>query len=706
MATLPATKNPKATFANGVVTFTWENQINPSTGFVSGSYVDIYRETWPPNFIGPQLPVKIARVPINAISYEDSAVQRNYTYYYEARPYNPNHTTPTVPRAKITLPPYPPAAPSALSVALSGQKKAIVKFSRNATVNAPVDQCIVERKVRNGAWQALYTLTGSGSQMQFEDDATSIDSGYSYRVRNKNSSGYSGWVESAIMYTLPRSPSKPTFDRKGLPDGQIAVILGVSSQIADGAQIQRSTDKVNWTTAVTSNVASTVLVDSPPEGVFYYRARYLRGTSASAWSDVSDAVATMCRPSAPDLIEPMSGALVEYTDEPIEFRWRHQSLDESDQTEAQLQYSTDGVDWIGVDVDSDMHVLLDNDFENNSTIYWRVRTKGIDPEFGPWSGVRQMFLKSRPVIELQSPGAIIDRLPFAVSFDYEDASGDLVDTQVDITDLDTGAYVFRKSAGASTYIEVPKEQFVPVDGREYLVEVVCRSSSGMTVSFSQGVVASFTPPKVVTINVDVDADRGFAIIRCVVDDMSAGEDVVSMSIFRVNGDDETLIATDLQGGQQVVDRYAPVNKDYAYRVIAYAESGAAREVQHKGSIKTPYAFFYFGDGGIARAMFDPADPRKHSSPQRDLVHYAGRKYPVMYNTKARDQVHSFSAHVIGQEEIDAFDYLGDAGRCFYKSVSGIVFHAACDVDVTPDLTHVGSHADVTISLTRIEGESL
>ena len=45
-------------------------------------------------------------------------------------------------------------------------------------------------------------------------------------------------------------------------------------------------------------------------------------------------------------------------------------------------------------------------------------------------------------------------------------------------------------------------------------------------------------------------------------------------------------------------------------------------------------------------------------------------------------------------------------KCVFKSVAGDVFHAAVDVDIDPVLELPGNHADVSVSIQRVDGEQL
>ena len=233
-----------------------------------------------------------------------------------------------------------------------------------------------------------------------------------------------------------------------------------------------------------------------------------------------------------------------------------------------------------------------------------------------------------------------------------------------------------------------------------------RSTSGLQSTASMPFRVEFELPRRASLRIEADIERGYAELQCIVDNNDEGQDVESLSIWRVTRDGEMLIASDLSDGSSVVDRYAPLNTEYSYRVAAYAASGASRATEHPGSIKTPYCFVYYGDGLMARAQFDPTEQRNLERANRTLVRYAGREYPVLYDAGGISDTRPLTAHVIGEEEVRAFEDLILYPRAIVKSVAGDVFHVAADVSVNRDLCMPTTHADISLSLTRVDGEAL
>ncbi|MFR3876792.1 MAG: hypothetical protein ACLTYW_00055 [Collinsella sp.] len=174
---------------------------------------------------------------------------------------------------------------------------------------------------------------------------------------------------------------------------------------------------------------------------------------------------------------------------------------------------------------------------------------------------------------------------------------------------------------------------MPEDGGEYRIVATARSTSGLQSTASMPFRVEFELPRRASLRIEADIERGYAELQCIVDNNDEGQDVESLSIWRVTRDGERLIASDLSDGSSVVDRYAPLNTEYSYRVAAYAASGASRATEHPGSIKTPYCFVYYGDGLMAaRSSTRPSSATSSAPTARSCATRAG---PIpSYTTRA------------------------------------------------------------------------
>ena len=189
----------------------------------------------------------------------------------------------------------------------------------------------------------------------------------------------------------------------------------------------------------------------------------MRGSLVSAWSEPSEAVVTICAPAAPTLLTPTRGQVLLVSQGRVTFTWHHNPIDGSAQSAAEVQYSTDGASWKTVTATTARSASVPN-FPLNSTVYWRVRTKGVHADFGPWSGNSSFHVRQPPQLAFDAPGQTVRNVPVGVSVQYVDASGALAAMAVAITDMG-GNVLYEEALGTSTATSVTKDEWMPEDGR-------------------------------------------------------------------------------------------------------------------------------------------------------------------------------------------------------------------------------------------------
>ena len=184
-------------------------------------------------------------------------------------------------------------------------------------------------------------------------------------------------------------------------------------------------------------------------------------------------------------------------------------------------------------------------------------------------------------------------------------------------------------------------------------------------------------------------------------------DAVSISVLRVNADGTTTqLLADGESGTGIVDKYAPLNTNYQYAVVTRAASQAVRTVYVDNLLASVHWFAYWADK-IARATWNPSGQTSISRPEKKRVHYVGREYPVSYDTLAIDQQNSMSWTLLPADEADGFrELMCDGGRGVYKGCDGQVFHADFEYTSSADFWHITRNEQVSLTITRIDGEQL
>ena len=186
-------------------------------------------------------------------------------------------------------------------------------------------------------------------------------------------------------------------------------------------------------------------------------------------------------------------------------------------------------------------------------------------------------------------------------------------------------------------------------------------------------------------------------------------DAESISVIRVNKDgSRTQLADHAANYTAIVDKYAPLNTAYVYEVVTYAESGAYAVEVTPNLLESTRWFAYWGENNIAWAQWNPSGSYTLARPEKKRVHYAGRKWPVSYDSKAMEQEHSMTWTVVDMDDWQNgfIDLMNGGGRGVYKGCDGWVFHADFDYNATPNYTSITRMGEVGLSITRIDGEQL
>lgn len=475
-----------------------------------------------------------------------------------------------------TVPTWKPNACSVCGNVRVTDNKNTVSWTGSPTTARPYEGITVERQMDGGSWSVIASLAGGSTS--WNDSSTNANHGYRYRVVPYNSAGKaSSYAVSDVTYNTPAAPTKVSAVRKS--STTVSISIENPANTATALELQRSTDGTTWETVQTCMGAPvTSLEDNPEGGTFYYRARNTRGQLISDWSPSSDSVTTVCAPSSPTLLEPASGMVLPKTQEEVSFYWIHSPIDGSMQTKAELQYSLDaGSTWETVAVEGDAQsVAVPNSFEVNSSISWRVRTKGVHDDFGPWSDIRLLRVCQVPSIVVTHPNsdeALVEDVPIAVSWEYDDPSGIQRDVAVTIRDEMGGMLWSRTVQGTATSILVDASEILLPNESSFEISLAASSTSGLSASAVRMFHTSYEEPA--TPSLDIAIDEVYGRVLLIVgsgDEAFADEEAAatfptttSLGVFRKNPDGRLVaLANGMQGGAGVVDVYPPLDQELTY----------------------------------------------------------------------------------------------------------------------------------------------
>lgn len=607
---------------------------------------------------------------------------------------------------------YAPNAPSNCTNTRNSDTKNTVSWTAPTTsTTKPVNSIKVERSVDGGSWSQIASV--GGSTTSYSDATTSADHSYQYRVRSYNTAGYSSYAASGTTYNTPSAPTSITASR--LAEKKVGLTIANDARTATALELQRSTDQSTWEDVATiSGSPVTATEDEPGGGTFWYRARNTRGSLVSAWSPVSNAVVTICAPNAPALIAPASGVTLSMATLDLVFSWKHSPIDGSSQTSAELRYRSSNGEalvaedeiWTTVAVEGETQsASIENAFEVNSTITWSVRTKGAHEDFGPWSSNRVFYLRQEPSVSFAAPsdGFIVKNTPIRIALQYDDASGSLANAS--LTVMREESVVYSLDMGTETSAEISAEDWLPQNKESYTLSISVRSTSTLTASAMREVTVDYVLPQPAKLDLKPDDETGYMSVFVGIEANEEMAEVASISVYRITEEGRMLLGSGLEVGTSVSDRFAPLNTDYSYEAVSFADSGAVNTVVFMARIDSSWAYLYFSNG-LARGMWNP-QTTYDIEPAYKLVHYAGRKYPVGYMRDNLTEAHTVKVTLMERDEARAFRKMADACEpVVAKTWDGLVFHAIPVLKFAPVSGTSAYWGEVSVGLERIDGDAL
>lgn len=667
-------------------------------------------------------------------SYDDTDVEPGGKYYYRAKAYNSvkSYSDPL----EYDEPVYTSASSSAVPSVATSQTGNTVTVTWTCDLAAiqkgSVTEFIVMRSANGGTFARVGTVDAVAGQASYSyRDTVASGSTYEYRVDVSGSGGQSqgGTTGGGEIETAPNAPSSVSVYRNGSDD--VVINISGSSSNADNVVIERSIDGGNWTQIASESYPLTTYTDENviASDSIEYRVRYTNSSGESGWA-YSGAVQIKQKPEKPFLKSPVNGSPIDMDAGVVRLIWQHRPLDGTPQTAAQIyiELYRDGEECESGSIYLDDETYYDLDISEllpNDKIYWAVRTKGCwsagtsDPEddYSGWSDYSEFTLLKKPSLAFTEPhnADVISELPVIIEFSYNDQCGTLRQLQVDIIknhevvktiEVDVGS----GTSGTYTY---NLKGFLFDNETVYGLKAYALSSSGLTDETSISISIQYDDvsipggllPMVVS-----DPETGYTYVTCLRDKTEDEHGVVPEPVaiaeaylYRVH-DFETVLVSSVYEGLQILDKYAPINVDYDYKLLLMTEDGEVSIVTITVRNNSPYWFCYFGDE-IAKAKWNPEGEANYDRPERKEVRYSGRRYPVSYDQDAADETFNFSTVLLEREELNLFKKLmRKGGTGIWKSGDGDVYDANFKFKHRSDFKGPQRRWNASLSVTRIDGE--
>ncbi|PRB02758.1 hypothetical protein CQ047_17800 [Microbacterium sp. MYb72] len=513
----------------------------------------------------------------------------------------------------FTLPTIP-RTPSSLTVTRVADEQHALNWVRNSTYTSVV----IQRQTNDGAWQQIAVAAGNAAS--FTDTTTIAAQKYTYRVAGGAAAGWSGWSNTASVFTTPPVPTGLAATRSSNDISVAATVAGYTIAV----------DIQDETTTVVSGLAVGSLpwthVTPNPAVPHRYRARASLASGGvgsttlySAWSVYSNTVQLLSAPNPPTGLNP-NGA-VRPVDETIQFQWTHNPVDSSAQTAYELRHRVPAGAWTtlsGTTASSRTVTLPVGDRE------WQVRTKGSHPDWSAWSATAVVTVIDRPGVAVTQPDGTWDASLLTVTWSWLQAQGRPQSAwQLEL--ISAGIVIeSQQGSGASGSVVLATK----LTQGAWTLRVRAATGDVWSVWASEAFVVTFDPPAAPVVSGVWDETQGGVALAVAAGVDPALDPTVRIVVERaIAGIWEVVV--DLTAGATLIDWESLSYGDTQYRATAYTVENATAATTITVQSRSDSLWLSTGVRfGITGRL--PLNPEvTHTvARERALKHYAGRKLPV------------------------------------------------------------------------------
>ena len=528
-----------------------------------------------------------------------------------------------------------------------------------------MDRCAGSNGAAVGAWGAVATLNWDATNYSYT--GLKKNSKYGFRMLARNQAGDSSHVTSSYIYTTPDPPKSVTAVKTG--DRTVQVTADATNTHTWSIDFERQVNGGDWETISTGLVGTKITFTdtNAPGGTLRYRARCWRfiygdgGDGLFGAYTTSNEVTTITPPLAPTVscdqgaVAPTNTALV--------LRWTPNHPDGTAQTSAEVEVTAQSGDTTTTTITGDSTQWTRTaSLQTVGTVKFRVRTKGLDPDWGAWSAYVEVRIANPPSVVINGPASPVTAMPFTIAWSVADVTGVSMQT-VEI--LRDSSVVYSVSPGTDVReLQITSVGFLPSNGDQLQIRVTVRGGSTLTATASTLVAVEYTPPASPTVTLVRNDDLSI-VVQLRFNTMEDGEprpETTHATVVRIDSDGGMLtVADNLLDGQQAIDRLPPLNVGYAYRVVAHAESGATQDTLVDARITTRCCALNFGvDASDALLLDGGYEISENPSLATEEYHFAFGDtdgLPMSYDLADLDDTIRFST---------SYDYYMDDGDTYRR----------------------------------------
>ena len=382
--------------------------------------------------------------------------------------------------------------------------------------------------------------------------------------------------------------------------------------------------------------------------------------------------------------------------------WAHQTVDGSPQIDAEIYR---GNTLIADNLGSASSYTLSYTMWVLGSYTIKVRTKGANGLWSPFLS-HEIQLVNRPEILITEPTGTVSTLPLTLTFF---ATGNLERVNVRIIDED-GNEVFTTEKSYPTSIT----GYDSISLMGLLFEPDVQYMIYISGQFEYGIASHQTS---IVVEYDEDADLEGALYAYSEEDNNAiayitiGRDeeesaeplIVTKAYLYRDSNGENVLIGEVKENDTLTDLFAPVNIQYQYKLLQLFDDGTAATVVTDTMIPSNYSYIYWGNNysNIIRAIWNPQISNSINRPEKQLVRYSGRNYPVSYDSKARDEKSTFTAQVEYATLEELIKFMNSGGSGIWKSVQGRCYLASFEMNwQRVNAQYPVDLYDVTLQITR------
>ena len=586
-----------------------------------------------------------------------------------------------------------PDAPSSCSVSRNSDTSQTITWTRNSSSDQPYDNQYLYR-YDNVTLSYYLKATLSGSATSYTDTSTQANRHYIYKIRAKNTVGYSSYSNTDDINTTPAKPSSVEAVRVGTT---VEINWEDEARNEDNFTIQRktSTDGISWGSysTLSSSIASNSesYTDNSPANYNQYRVKSTTTTPNALSSDYveSNIVQILVYPNPPTNIEPVNYEAIDI-DGPIPISWTHNPQDGSEQTYVSIRFREEGEAWsLYLNKYSTSEGSINISTSSFSVGRWEyeVRTWGAATTGGESSDGSSYYegsgytlgsftLSTPPEGTITTPNGIDDytysslTIEWSYSQDESNVQVQYVASLYDENDILLETRQGSNDATTTTFITRLS------DATNYKVSLSVKESTGLWSELDETeFTTDFYVPATPTISIEEGQD-GTSVIT--IDNPSPEGDEVATEynvLYRSvdGGITYEIVQDEIETNTAITDYIPLINGTTYYYVDAISATPSIASSSVDSITISNTGTFYFNTGSNYEdylKIIGDTSLNERLGIDTTVNKYEGRTYPVEYKGTLEHQNISFSGDLLIDNYDDALTILNSNSNIFYRDWLG------------------------------------